>query len=137
MLSDEVILHPGKFKLVFGGKAESEMQAKIVVVRSSNGSITNNEVKIRMVTAIQQFFNIDYWEFGETFYFSELSAVLHSILPSEVDSVSLVPLLSSNKFGDLQQINVREDEILQPDISVDDIEIVDFLNRENIRQCSD
>lgn len=136
MLSDEIILKPGKFKVFLGPKASDELRAKIIVVRSRSGSLTNNEVKVKMVSYIKQFFDIDSWEFGETFYFSELSALLHSRLPTEIDSIALVPLYGTNAYGDLSQINVREDEIIQADISINDIEIVEFLNRDNLRQCN-
>ena len=80
------------------------------------------------------FFDIEKWEFGETFYFSELSAYIHSRLPVDIDSIVIVPKFVSQVYGDLQQIFAKEDEIIQPSISVDDIEIIESLNPRNLKQ---
>jgi len=134
MISDTVILHPGLFKILFGAEAISELQAKFVVIRSPNGKLTDNQVKLRMVATIRSFFDITQWEFGETFYFTELGSTIQHDLASEVDSVVLVPLQTSNVFGDLFQVYAREDEVFLPSISVDDIEVVDSFNATNLKQ---
>jgi len=71
---------------------------------------------------------------GEIFNFTELAAAIHAELPSEVSSVVLVPTFAENFFGDLFQVTAREDEIFQPSIAVENVEIVDSLNPVNIRQ---
>lgn len=134
MLSDTVILHPGKFRILFGDKSESSYQAKFRVIRTSNRSKTDNEIKVQIVSTIKSFFNIDYWEFGETFYFTELAAQIHAELPNDIASIVLVPLHPEEVFGDLFMVSVKEDELLLPDISVDDIEIVTSFNSQNLRQ---
>lgn len=134
MISDTVVLNPGKFKVLFGADAISELKAKFVVIRSVNGKLTDNQVKLRMISTIKQFFDITQWEFGETFYFTELGSAIQHDLAGEIDSVVLVPLQTSNVFGDLFQVYAREDEIFLPSISVDDIEIVDSFNATNLKQ---
>lgn len=134
MISDTVVLHSGKFKLLFGQHARPELQAKFKVVRSPGSTVTDNQVKIRIVDAIREFFDVNVWEFGETFYFTELVTHIHNSVPVEIDSVVLVPTMSTNQFGDLFQVYAREDEILQPSISVSDIEIIPAINSLNIRQ---
>lgn len=134
MISDTVILHPGKFKFIIGKFADSELQATIKVIRSANRTLTNNQIKTIIVDAINIFFDIEKWEFGETFYFSELSAYIHSRLPVDIDSIVIVPKFVSQVYGDLQQIFAKEDEIIQPSISVDDIEIIESLNPRNLKQ---
>ena len=135
MISDTVILHPGSFKILFGSKSNPALQAKLVIIRpASSGNLTGNEVKVRIVNAVRNYFDIDNWEFGETFYFSELSAAIHSALGPEIDSIVLVPVLSSNQFGDLYQVQCREDELFIPDISTSDIEIVQSYSPTVIRQ---
>lgn len=134
MISDTVILHPGKFKFIIGKNADPELQASIKVIRSGNRTLTNNQIKTIIVDAINVFFEIDKWEFGETFYFSELSAYIHSRLPVDIDSIVIVPKGVGQVFGDLQQIFAKEDEIIQPSISVDDIEIIESLNPRNLKQ---
>lgn len=134
MISDTVILHPGRFKIIIGRHAQPELQATIKVIRSSNNTLTSNQIKTIIVDAVNVFFEIDKWEFGETFYFSELAAFIHSRLPVDIDSVVLVPKFTGQVYGDLQQIYSKEDEIIQPSISVDDIEIIESLNPRNLKQ---
>lgn len=135
MISDTVILHPGKFKILFGSKALPALQAKFTIIRpSSSGNLTDNEVKVRIVNTIQRYFDISDWEFGETFYFSELAASIHSALGPEIDSIVLVPIQASNQFGDLFQVLSREDELFLPHITTADIEIVESYTPENIKQ---
>lgn len=134
MISDTVILHPGKLKFIFGKHADSELQATIKVIRNQNRTLTNNQIKTIIVDAVNTFFDIEKWEFGETFYFSELSAYIHTRLPVDIDSVVLVPKFVSQIYGDLQQIHAKEDEIIQPSISVDDVVIIESLNPRNLKQ---
>lgn len=134
MLSDTVVLHSGRFRILFGSLAKPELQATFKIVRSANRTLTDNQIKVRVVTAVRNFFNVELWEFGETFFFTELSAFIHNDLPTEIDSVILVPIHAQNFFGDLFQVLAKEDEIIQPHITVDDVEVVDSFNRLNIRQ---
>lgn len=133
MISDTIILHPGKMKLMFGSKSPSSLQSTFKVVRSANGTLTDNQIKTKIVTVVRNFFDIATWEFGETFYATELFAAIHAALPSEISSVVIVPLLSQNQFGDLFQVIAREDEIFYPDVSVDNIEIVVGYTATNLR----
>lgn len=128
MISDTIVLQPGKIKLLFGQRAITPLQAKIVAVRSKDTAITDNQIKTIMVTTIRNFFDVSLWEFGETFYWSELSSAIHAALPIEISSVAIVPTSSVNHFGDLFQILASEDEIFYPDITVNDIEMVTDIN---------
>lgn len=133
MISDTVILHPGKIKLLFGSKAHSSLRTTFKVIRSENRTLTDNQIKTTIVTVIRNFFDISTWEFGETFYATELFASIHVALPSDINSVVLVPTLVNNQFGDLFQVLAREDEVFYPDISVDNIEIVTSYSATNLR----
>jgi hypothetical protein len=134
MISDSVILHPGKVKVLFGPLAHRTLQATIKIIRSSNRSTTANQLKAKIVDLVYEFFDINKWEFGETFYFTELSAFIHANLPVELDSVVLVPKHNNNVFGDLYQVIIKEDEIVQPNITVDDIQVIESINPRSIRQ---
>jgi len=96
--------------------------------------MTDNQVKARMVSIIRAFFDIETWEFGESFFFTELAASIHADLGPEIDSVVLVPLYSQNQFGDLFQVFSKEDELFIADISTNDIEVVQSYTANNIRQ---
>lgn len=134
MISDTIILHPGKIKIIIGPKASPELRATLKVVRPPTSSLTNNQLKSRIVDLVNEYFQIDRWEFGETFYFSELASYIHGNLSTEIDGIVIVPDSNSQSYGDLQQIFAKEDEIIQPNITVDNIEIVQSLNPRILKQ---
>jgi hypothetical protein len=134
MISDTVILHPIKFKLLFGPRAQPELQATFKIIKSENSILADNQIKSIVVNEIQRFFEVEQWEFGETFYFTELSAAIHTRLPNDISSVVLVPTYQQNQFGDLFQVLCREDEIFYVDINTNMIDIVISYNSINLRQ---
>lgn len=133
MISDVVVLNPGKFKLLFGANAPAPLRLTFKVVRSADRTLTDNQIKTKIVTTVRNFFNITFWEFGETFYFTELAAAIHASLPTEISSIIPVPTYQQNQFGDLFEVQAREDEIFYPDISVSNIEIVTGYTPTNMR----
>ena len=75
--SDQLLFKSGKFKLLFGNDAQQSLQARFKVVRLPGTSISDNEIKTRVIAAINRYFEIDNWDFGDTFYFTELSSYIH------------------------------------------------------------
>jgi hypothetical protein len=134
MISDTVIFHPGKIKLIFGSKSIPQLQAKLVVVKNTRSVLTDSQIKVKVKEATRQFFDIMSWEFGETFYFTELAASIHSSMAADINSVVLVPVYPDHFFGDMFQVNMAEDEIIQADIDVEDIMLVSNLNPTSIYQ---
>lgn len=134
MISDSIIFHPGKVKPIIGKHAIPELKAKIKVIRSTSKNLTNNQIKNVVVDAVKEFFDINKWQFGQTFNFTILGAYIHNKLPIELDSVVLVPTYPTHIFGDLFQVFAKEDEIIQPSISVDDVEIVQSLDPAILKQ---
>lgn len=134
MLSDTVVLHPGKLRLLFGSLAEPQLRAKFKVVRSQSATLTNERIKEEILNVVNTFFDIDTWDFGDTFYATELMSLIHQRLPADVASVVLVPLYSTNSFGSLFTVESGLDEILQSGANLSDIEIVESLTPTNMRQ---
>lgn len=134
MLSDTVVLHPGKLRLLFGGLAEAQMRAKFKVVRAQSATLTNERIKEEILNVINTFFDIDGWDFGDTFYATELISLIHQRLPADVAAVVLVPLYSTNSFGSLFTVESGVDEILQSAAELSDIDVVDALTPTVIRQ---
>lgn len=127
MISDELIIRSGEFKVVFGSKADPKLQAKFVVVKSPTCTLTDIQIKSSIIITINEFFNINYWNFGDTFNFTELSTSIHNVLANQISSIVIVPKESLNHFGLLFQINAEENEILIPHVSIDDIEFTSAL----------
>lgn len=134
MLSDTVVLHPGKLRLLFGNMAEPQLRAKFKVVRQQGASLTNERIKEEILNVINTYFDIDNWDFGDTFYATELITLIHQRLPSDVASVVLVPVYSTNSFGSMFTVESGHDEILQSAAELSDIEVVEALTPTVIRQ---
>jgi hypothetical protein len=133
MISDLIIFNPVKFKPLFGSKADSNLRSKFVVVKNSNVLISDSEVKSKVITKINEYFAVDNWDFGETFYFSELAAYLHAELNDIISSVSLVPTSTDQVYGDLQQIRCLPYEILISAATVLDVDVVTNLTTTKLR----
>jgi hypothetical protein len=133
MISDNIILNSAKFKTLFGSKADVELQATIKVVKQRNSVISDSEVKSRVISEMNNYFTIENWDFGDTFYFSELSAYLHQELGDIVSSVVLVPLDLNKRFGDLYEVRSQPDEIFVNAATVNDVEVVDSLTSSTLR----
>ena len=73
------------------------------------------------------------WEFGDTFYFSELAAYLYNELSPDVLSVIIVPKLATSNFGSLFQIQSQRDEILISAATVNDIEVIDVITANSLQ----
>jgi len=126
-ISDEIIYHPVKYKVLFGSKAESSLQATFKVVKNPDLVLDNNDIKSRIISAINQYFTLDNWEFGETFYFSELSTYVMNKLAPDVVTLVIVPKTASSTFGSLFEIKAESDEIFISGATVADVEIIDSL----------
>lgn len=133
MTSDNVVLHSVRFKPLFGDKADEQLQAWIKVVKLNNTVTSDSEIKSKVISAINKYFGIDIWDFGDTFYFSELSAFVHSELGDIIGSVVIVPKDPSKSFGDLYEIRSAPYEIFTSAATVDDVNIVDALTASNIQ----
>jgi len=123
-ISDTLIMNPGKFKPLFGNKSEPELQATFKVVKNPSVAVSDNEIRTAVISAINRFFDIENWDFGESFYFSELSAYLHRSLQPNIVSIIIVPNDSQSEFGDLYQVNAETDEIVISSATVDNVEII-------------
>jgi len=132
-LSDSLIYRPVKYKVLFGNKAHEELRAGFSVIRAQGSRMTDNEIKSVIVDKVYEFFHISNWEFGETFYFTELAAYVHQELAGEISSFVVVPESANSVFGKLFQITPLNDELLIPDVSVADIEIVEKITNTNIK----
>lgn len=123
-ISDTLIFNPAQFKPLFGSKSDPTLQARFQVVKNPAVSITDNEVKSQVINAINAYFNIDNWDFGDSFYFSELAAYLHTTLAPNIASVLIVPADDNLVFGNYFQINSEPWEIITSAATVNDIDII-------------
>jgi len=123
-ISDEVIYHPVKYKNLFGSKADISLQATFKVVKNSSLVVSDNDIKTGVVTAVKEFFSIDNWDFGDTFYFGELATYIMNRMSPRIANIVLVPKNQNLAFGSLYEIKANPDEIFASSVSVDNIEII-------------
>jgi hypothetical protein len=127
MLTDSVILNSVKFKPLFGSKAEPQLRSTIKVIKSSGTTASDSEIRTAVLSEMNTYFSIDNWNFGDTFYFTELSAYLHSKIGDLVNSVVLVPNDPTLSFGDLYEIRSAPYEIFVNAAQATDIMVIASL----------
>jgi hypothetical protein len=132
-ISDEVIYHPVKYKILFGDKADTKFQATFKVVKNANEVVNNDDIKVRVIQAINQYFALENWDFGDVFYFSELSAYVMNQLAPDIVIFVIVPAQSTQAFGSLFEIKSESDEIFISGATVNDVEIIDAVTASRLK----
>jgi hypothetical protein len=127
MLSDSVILNSVVFKPLFGPKAAPALRGTIKVIKASNTNASDSEIRSAALTAMNSYFNVNNWNFGDTFYFSELSAYLHAEVGELISSAVLVSNDPTKPFGDLYEIKCLPYEIFVNAATADDVLVVPAL----------
>jgi hypothetical protein len=132
-LSDEIIYHPAKYKILFGDKATPDLQVRFKIVKNTNIVTNDNELKSDIIESINRFFDIENWDFGETFYFQELGAYIINELSPKLVSILIVPRQTTQSFGSLFEIKSEPDEIFASAAKVTDIETIDQITATNLQ----
>ena len=133
MISDLLIFNPAKFRPLFGVKAEDTLRAKFLIVKNPLSLVSDSEIKSRVITEINSYFDVSNWDFGETFYFSELSAFIHAKMSEVISSIHIVPQSNNQVYGDLQQIRCLADEIFTSAATVNDVEVTPNITLTQLR----
>lgn len=136
MISDSVILNSVTFKPLFGSKAQPELRATLKVIKNPNSTASTSEIKSSVIASMNTYFTIDKWDFGDTFFFSELSAYLHDQLGDIISTVVLVPADPLKSFGDLYEVRSKPNEIFVNAATVDDIDVIAALTSSQLRTAS-
>jgi hypothetical protein len=127
MLTDSAILNSVVFKPLFGPKAASALRATIKVIKNSSTNASDSEIRSAVLTQMNTYFDINNWNFGDTFYFSELSAYIHGSIGDLVSSCVLVPNDPSLHFGDLYEIKCLPYEIFANAATSNDVIVIAAL----------
>ena len=132
-ISDEVIYHPVNYKILFGNKADPDLQATFKVVKNPEVISNDNDIKLRIVQAINEFFSLEFWDFGDKFSFTELSTYIVNSLAPDITTLVLVPNQTEKAFGSLYEISTENDEIFISGATVDDVEIIDSITASRLK----
>ncbi len=132
-MSDAIIYHTARYLPLFGKQAIAELQATFKLVQTPGSQVSANDIRLATLDVINQFFSVDNWDFGDTFYFTELAAFVHSSLAPNIQSVVIVPKDEDQAFGRLFQVRSEPDQLFVSAASPEDVEIVDSLSDEELR----
>jgi hypothetical protein len=118
-----VIYRPVKYKLLFGDIASGDLQAKFNVTKTSNSTLTDTEIKQRVIALITTYFNIDNWDFGEDFYFTEMAAFIHNNMIGEISQITIESVADPSNAIKLFEISSASDELFLPVVKSSNISV--------------
>jgi len=127
-ISDEIVYHPVAYKVLFGKDAEPELQARFLVVKNPEQRISDNDLKVRIINAVNAFFDINNWDFGDRFYVSEMNTYIFNQLAPFISNFTIVSKQAGEAFGSLFEIQSAPNEIFISGATVDTVEIVTSIN---------
>jgi hypothetical protein len=127
MMTDQIVWHPVTYKLLFGAQAQPEYQVLFKVVKVPGTSYSDNEVKSLVKSQIDTYFSLSNWDFGQSFFFTEMATFIQMNLATIVATIVMVPTSGSARFGDLFEIIADPDEIFISCAAVQNIVIVGSL----------
>jgi len=136
-ISDEVIYHPVKYKPLFGSKAGTELQAKFKVVKNNDIVLTDNQIKSEVIQYVNEFFSLENWDFGDTFFFQELATYITVKMTPNIHSIVIVPQSTNQSFGSLFEVKAENDEIFISAAQVDDVEIISGITATSLKATGD
>ena len=132
-ISDEVIYHPVSYKLLFGADAEPSLQATFNVIMNPNSAVSSADVTARILAAINKFFGLANWDFGDTFYFTELSTYVMNQVAPDITNFVIVPKQAGQYFGSLFEIKCPSNQIFLSSATASDIVVVAGLTSANLK----
>ena len=89
--------------------------------------MSDTEIKQEIIRLIQSYFSIDNWDFGETFYFTELAAYVHNNMIGQVAQITISPVGQSTGATSLFEIQADSDEMFIPIITTSNIVVTDNI----------
>jgi len=126
-MSDEIIYHPIRYKVLFGNRAVPSLRATFKLMKNLEQTISDNDLKSKVLSAINEFFTLDNWDFGDSFYFSELVAYVMNRAAPFLVNIVIVPRMETLAFGSLFEITAENDEIFINGATTDDLEIIESV----------
>jgi len=132
-VSDTVVYKPVKYRPLFGTHADPQLKARFRIIKLYGSNVTDTDLKTKTVDAIDSFFNSSNWDFGETFYFTELAAYVHKELAGLLSSFVIVPQGAGSVFGDMFEFTPNADELIIADVNVNDVDIITNITDANIK----
>jgi hypothetical protein len=134
-ISDQIIFQPVSYKVLFGPLADPALQATFKAVKNSSSVASDSNLRSRILIAINDFFALQNWDFGQPFNFSELSAYVMNLLTPDITNFVIVPN-AENAFGSLFQITCLNTEIFINGATVNNIEIISSITASQLNSTN-
>jgi hypothetical protein len=125
-ISDTIIYHPASYKILFGQSADLGLQATFRAVKNNTLPVSDNNLKTRIIQAIDEFFALEHWDFGDSFNFSELSTYIMNKMTPDITNFIIVAKNGAT-FGNLFEVSCQSSEIFVSGAQVSDIEIISSI----------
>ena len=131
-ISDEIVFQPARYKILFGDKAPTTLRARFKAVRNSSSLLSDSALRSKILTAINNFFALQNWNFGQSFYFSELSTYVMNLLTPDITNFIIVPNYPNN-FGSLYEVTCLSNEVFINGATVSQIDIIDAVTASQLQ----
>jgi hypothetical protein len=133
MFTDDIVWRPVTYKYLFGQVSDPELRFNFKVVKLKTTTWSDGEIKAGVIRCMNAYFSSQYWDFGDTFYFTEMAAYIHQQLATVISSIVPVSEAADGVFGDGIQVVCRSDEIPISTAQVTDVIIIDSNTPTNLR----
>lgn len=124
-ISDEIIFQPVNYVILFGSAADINLQATFKAVQNPTSTMSTNALVSGILDAINSFFALENWDFGQSFYFSELSTYVMNLMTPDITNFIIVPKV--NSFGGLYEVACQSNQIFISGALASDIQIIDAI----------
>lgn len=131
--TDDIVWRPVTYKYLFGQASDPELRFNLKVVKLKTTTWSDGEIKAAVVRCMNNYFASEFWDFGDTFYFTEMAAYIHQQLATVISSIVPVSEAADGVFGDGIQVSCRSDEIPISTAQVTDVIIIDSNTPTNLR----
>jgi len=126
-ISDQIVYQPVSYRVLFGSTAELSLQAIFKAVQNPSSTASSNNITSRILNAINNFFALENWDFGQSFYFSELSTYVMNLMTPDITNFIITPLSSNNGFGSLYEVACQSNEIFISGATAANIQVINAI----------
>jgi hypothetical protein len=132
-ISDQIVYLPVTYRVLFGDNAVPSLQALFKAVQSSASVASSNNIISRILSAINEFFALENWDFGQSFYFSELNTYVMNIMSPDITNFVILPASSESGFGSLYEIACQSNEIFISGATAANIQVISAITASQLK----
>lgn len=134
-ISDEIIFQHAKYKILFGPQADTTLRGRFKAIKNASSIASDSSIKSRILTAINDFFSLQNWDFGQSFYFSELSTYVMNLMTPDITNFIVVPDYPNN-FGSLYEVSCLSNEVFINGATVAEIDVIDAVTASQLQSTN-